>query len=162
VIPIRKTCSCGKPFDAVTPNQDQCLSCLLKPSRKDDRQKLSLLEVNTKLSERTCECGCGEQYQPTGPRQKIRKECADRLFKEKVARKLDKIKPIRVISERPAVSPAPTVCEYDLLFAEYAGDLSKKINEKLGEGWALYFGPTSTDRHLYQAITRQKPLSTEV
>jgi hypothetical protein len=84
------------------------------------------------------------------------------MFKEKAARKLEVKRPIRVISERAVVSTIPTVCEYDLLFAEYAGDLSKKINEKLGEGWALYFGPISTDRHLYQAITRQKPLSTEV
>lgn len=44
--------------------------------------------------------------------------------------------------------------EYKLVVAEYAVDLTDKINKWLRQGWSLYGDPFLGEGYLYQAMTK--------
>jgi|WetSurMetagenome_2_1015567.scaffolds.fasta_scaffold496243_2 hypothetical protein len=124
------------------------------------------------LKERTCGCGCGQSYIPSGPRQKLRRECSDRLFREKVAKRLRNVKPKETAGSPqicPATPPKESVVaatiEYTMVCSGYSSDLSTNVTELLRQGWSLYGNPLATVDHLCQAMTRpatNKPKESDV
>jgi len=49
------------------------------------------------------------------------------------------------------------VTEYELLSAQYPGQLSDAVNEKLEEGWSLCGSPFAHAGEVYQAMVRTVP-----
>src|SRR4030065_345347 len=82
-LPKKKTCSrCGRSFESTVDEQDECLSCMTKPLRRDmdDQQKQEvpappLHKTAKSFKEKTCTCG--KIFIPTGPCQKRCRECID-------------------------------------------------------------------------------------
>lgn len=182
--PIKKICvRCENPFDASIPGQDECLQCMLKPQRSDDKQLPKELEMNktANFAEKVCGCGCGAIFYPTGSRQKYRKQCVierpDEVFRARVREKLgagEAVSPRMEIMKGDPTKPTiekrvSMVPEYDLIHSSDHFKFVAAVNLSLSKGWSLWgnvsilLDPSNPPYGMgfYQAVARSVPAKPE-